>query len=1028
MFKKIRLKIWVIFLSCVGLLGFNSPSINKLFSKGLLKSRFKNDFHFDIVQQQKKLNSVTFSDTGKNETLFHHHRFEDFSKGTFSDNGVNLYVSKKGNLKFINLFDLNADGYPEVIINNDHNHYETPDLLIYHNRKPNGLRSLTNPESKDAPAFQNFRWMMESLSSITRLPTEGGGRATVADLNNDGYKELLFTNFIHGSTSQIMPAYIYWGGSDGYNPVRRSLLPSDRASALDVADFNGDGLPDIVVSNLGREHLSVVSPDFSHAALEKRAGERERTSYIFVQTENGFSENAVEVLPTLFAVDVKVADLDKNGRPDLVFLEVGAPGALRVMRRKESKWEMTELLPVIAPTSPGVGKKINREILVKDLNGDGYPDIFAPSDGKRSEIFWNDKGKFNASNRTELESENAFSADAADLNKDGFTDLVVANFCANDKNEKLNYETNSYIWWGSQSGFTVANRTALPTLGATSVRLADVNNTGYTDILFAQHRDWQSYDVPSYIYLNSSNGFSKEKRVELQGFGTVGIVADDLTGNNTKDIILVSSISGKVRHSGIEDGPGNEGVSSEGLPMYIYKGNPNKMYNTANLERAPLSSAETNMAFADMEDKGKADLIHLRGGGYRVSIRYDIDNYPESKELTEITIPFRANSVNVADYNKDGILDILATPINGPQAVLLFGEGNKKYRTDFFDFNHKAYSCAIGDLNNDGLLDAITSSHKEINILFGENAKGNFRFREPKTITTNVLTTRVSLADFNSDGWLDILSENLQRDDTKSYDIESWVLISNKGSFSLSDKKSFHSFGANGATVAQLNGDNKLNVVVSNYHADISRRTPAFILHPDKDGFPSDENKVRLPSFSAGANMVLDFNGDGYQDILVYNHTGADVYNGSLTPTGGMHGIGSVIYWGSKDDYAISNCSHMSSFGPHSRISADPGSWSRRYPYEVYTSEEISNTSNTAFRFIIEGRFNAKQFVEPTIVLSEKKSGTVLLKLISQSSTKLEYDVKIPKGTTFSYQLKMNSSNSGAGPVVSSVKVKKSGK
>lgn len=615
------------------------------------------------------------------------------------------------------------------------------------------------------------------------------------------------------------------------------------------------------------------------------------------------------------------------------------------------------------------------------------------------------------------------------MNKDGFTDLIIANFSSLDKNGKLDYETNSYIWWGSQSGFSIDKRTALPTLGATSVRLADVNNTGYTDILFAQHRDWQSYDIPSYIYLNSANGFSKEKRIELQGFGTVGIIADDLTGNNVKDIILVSSISGKVRHSGIEDGPGNEGVSPEGLPMYIYKGNSSKAYNTANLKRAPLSSAETNMAFADMEDDGTADLIHLRGGGYRVSIRYDIDNYPQSNELIEIELPFRANSVNVADYNKDGTLDILATPINGPRAVLLFGEGNKKYRADYFDFDHKAYSCAIGDLNNDGLLDAITSSHKEINILFGDNANGNFHFLAPKTVTTNVLTTRVSLADFNSDGWLDILSENLQSDDTKSYDIESWVLINNKGSFSLSDKKSFYSFGANGGTIAQLNGDGKLNVVASNYHADISRRTPTFILQPDKNGFPSNENKIRLPSFSSGANMVLDFDGDGYQDVLVYNHTGADVYNGSLTPTGGMHGIGSVIYWGSKDGYVASNSSHMSSFGPHSRISADPGSWSRRNSYEVYVSDEISNTTNnTSFRFIVDGKFNAKQFVEATIISSEKKSGTIPLKLISQSSTKLEYEVRIAKGTKFRYELKMNSSNSGAGPVVSSVKMERVGK
>src|SRR5688500_980196 len=70
------------------------------------------------------------ADTPK--VLFDHKDYKDFSKGTLSDFGASLYVSQKGNIQFINLFDLNADGFPEVVINNDHNHYETPDLLIYH--------------------------------------------------------------------------------------------------------------------------------------------------------------------------------------------------------------------------------------------------------------------------------------------------------------------------------------------------------------------------------------------------------------------------------------------------------------------------------------------------------------------------------------------------------------------------------------------------------------------------------------------------------------------------------------------------------------------------------------------------------------------------------------------------------------------------------------------------------------------------------------------------------------------------------
>ncbi|MCW3119170.1 MAG: putative aggregation factor core protein MAFp3, isoform, partial [Chitinophagaceae bacterium] len=457
-----------------------------------------------------------------------------------------------------------------------------------------------------------------------------------------------------------------------------------------------------------------------------------------------------------------------------------------------------------------------------------------------------------------------------------------------------------------------------------------------------------------------------------------------------------------------------------------YHGNSGKIYNSANLSRVPSSSPETNMAFADMDDNGKAALVHLMEGGYKVSIHYDIYNYPGSNEFTKLAVPFRANSVNVADFNKDGILDILATPIDGPQAALFFGLGNRKYRMQLFDFKHQAYSCAVGDLNNDGLLDAVTCSHKEISILLGSNLGGQFHFLEPKIISTNVLTTRVSMADFNKDGWLDILTENLQNDDTKSYDIESWVLINNKGSFSIDNKRSFHTFGANGGTVAQLKGDGKLDVVISNYHADISRRTGVFILQPDKDGFPADQGRVSLPAYSSGANLVLDFNGDGYQDIIVYNHTGADVYNGSLTPTGGMHGVGAVIYWGDKNGYSLSNSTHMPSFGPHSRISADPGSMAERNSYETYTSQKISNTSDSEnFDLTITGRFNEKQFVSTQIMIMNDagKTETIIPKLVSKTSNAVIYQVKILRKQTFQYKLNLNSANSGNGPVISDVKM-----
>jgi hypothetical protein len=959
-------------------------------------------------------------------TLFRHHTYKDFAKGSFADAGGNLYVSQQGRLQFINLFDLDFDGYPEVVVNNDHNHMEAPDALVYKNTNERGLRSLFSPFPMDAPAYQNLGYTLESLHAITRLPAEGAGKSVVADLNLDGYKDLVFVNFIHGSTLAPMPAYIYWGGTDGLNPARRSLLPGDRSTAVAVDDITGDGLPDMVIANAGREHMGIETPDFSAEALAKAGSEREKTSYIFPQTEAGFTIDARQAITTSFAIDVKIADLDNDGKKEIIFLELGAPGNLRIMAQQNGIYTTKQTLPVIAPKPLFLGKRIYEELLVKDLNNDGYADIFAPSQGQQSEIFWNNKGAFAGNNKTVLETENAMSADAADLNKDGIVDLVIANYFTG-KNTQPFYETNSYIWWGTNTGFNKEHRTALPTLGAVSVRLADVNNTGYTDILFAQHRNQQTLDVPNYIYLNTQGRFFPESRIDLQGFGTVNIVAEDLDGNGKKEVIVLNSMSGKAHHSGMDDAAGNEGVDKNAQPMYIYRGNAHKQYGPANVVRVPQSSAETNMAFADIDDDGKPDLLHLRGLGYRLTIRYDVYNYPATKELTEITLPHRMNSVNVADFNKDGLLDVLVTPIIGPQGMLIWGKGNHQYKTELFEFPHLAYCATVGDINNDGLLDAITSSHKEISILLGAKQGNRFYFQQPQVITTDMLTTRVSLADFNKDGWLDLWCQNLQNTYTKVYDQQSWVLVNNKGSFSLNDKRSFSTFGANGGTIAQLWKDGNLEVVASNYHADASRRVGAFVLKAGADGFPNEQHKLRLPAQSSGANMVLDFNGDGYQDILVFNHTGNDTYNGGLNPTGGTHGVGSVLYWGSaKDSFGLYDKTWLPSFGPHSRITIDPGSIARRDPFETYTSDNIVNNLGTEqFTLTINGRFNDKQYVEPVIIVGAAGAGeTIVPQLISTSASTTSYSVRVPKGKTFRYRLKLHSSNTGSGPLVTSVDMK----
>ena len=66
--------------------------------------------------------------TFQDKLIFNHSTFDDFSKGTVSNSGHNLFVSRKGQIRFINWFDLDNDGYPEILFANflhgwDGNHF-----------------------------------------------------------------------------------------------------------------------------------------------------------------------------------------------------------------------------------------------------------------------------------------------------------------------------------------------------------------------------------------------------------------------------------------------------------------------------------------------------------------------------------------------------------------------------------------------------------------------------------------------------------------------------------------------------------------------------------------------------------------------------------------------------------------------------------------------------------------------------------------------------------------------------------------
>ena len=93
----------------------------------------------------------------------------------------------------------------------------------------------------------------------------------------------------------------------------------------------------------------------------------------------------------------------------------------------------------------------------------------------------------------------------ADLNRDGVADLAVAR-----ASEQRRWDIPSRVLWGrgaaGRETYSPDRGVDLPTLGAVDVAAGDLDGDGFTDLVFANSRSYESYDVPSYVYWGGAGG------------------------------------------------------------------------------------------------------------------------------------------------------------------------------------------------------------------------------------------------------------------------------------------------------------------------------------------------------------------------------------------------------------------------------------------------------------------------------------------------------------------------------------------
>ncbi len=606
--------------------------------------------------------------------------------------------------------DLNHDGRPEVVVSNTSTQ-DTHAVTVYMN---SGTGTLVTPHFLNAPAV-----------------SEPQGIA-IADWNADGHPDVAVALMMDGSVK------IFWGNGTGNFPTSISVGTGTSPRDLAAADFDNDGHLDVVVTDVdgarvlygtgtgftpglyidnfiqgGCDH--VVTGDFNNDGHPDFVTTG-RALTLFRSVSNGHDWVRQFTAVGENPVGVAASDFDGDGNLD-VAAAVYLGGAVSVYYGNGGG-----LFPVRQDW--GVGLAPN-DLALGDLNGDAMPDIVAPSSQLSQtdfEVLVNLGGRaFHARRDFDVVGDaNGFAV--ADFDHDGNQDVIVAVYQSNNDNLKLIR--------GNGDG-TMQDPVLVETFGnnmPTNVIAADFNEDGWMDAAASIFSPGNAMRV----WLNDGQGALLLSSVYEAGGNPGSLAAGDIDGDGHLDAIVV-----------------NSAMTDDTISVFIGLG------NGTFLPHYQLSTlvAPSDLAIADFDQDGDLDVLVTHGvspaillfvnngtGGltpvtFSLGVAQSTPNVADldgdgwldvalttgfasvltNDHLGGFTLhqgsAIASGGVGLADFDRDGDLDLVATDFNRSLASVLLNDGSGQFTVGaVVPVGYQAGRCTGADINHDALPEIVTAN------------------------------------------------------------------------------------------------------------------------------------------------------------------------------------------------------------------------------------------------------------------------------------------------------------------------------
>jgi hypothetical protein len=591
-------------------------------------------------------------------------------KITASDHTTNPFLSS------MTVADINGDGRPDIITSDYH--YGTVSVLL--NTTPAG--GFATPPTFAAP------------ETFAAGPSPAA--ITAADLNGDGKPDIAVANYTAGTVSVLLNQTTA-GASTASFAAPQAFAAGNGPYAIVAADLNGDGKPDLAVTDFSTGTVSVLLNTSTAGTLSFAAP----ATFAAGRTPAGLA----------------VADVNGDGQPDLIVADYLAGNVSVLLGNGDGSFlsqqgeQLVSVMPASFAGRPGLiaadaGGTITEylqnsggsfsslpsfavtggldSVQTADLNGDGIPDlVVADASGTVSVLLGNGDGSF-STEQTFNYGPGALVA-LGDLAGDGIEDIVIV-----DPSTGL-----AHVLLGTGEGtFTPVASTVNLGPGASSVTLADVNGDGKPDLIVANHY----YSVVE-CALGNGNGTFGAVQFTPVIYGVSEVRVANINGDGIPDLITTNN-----RLGGAADLNGQRYAIAD-----LLIGNGDGTFT--DIGGISVGPAGTPIAVSDINGDGLSDLVTTN---YNTGTITPILNTTviggttiSFSVLPSFSIGHLISSVAFADINGDGLPDLVIPAAYGSGVSVLLARGDGTFKDAATSVAQPINTPFQGDLNGDGTPDTV---------------------------------------------------------------------------------------------------------------------------------------------------------------------------------------------------------------------------------------------------------------------------------------------------------------------------------